>query len=163
MSSSQRTTPADPCSDSTSRWHALGLIGKWQPHHSLIRQSRLKHPDDRTLIVRQLKGLSSVIGVAVVHPYMGPEGWTWTVPDEYDNKLPGVVKDPLYGFQKIRQLYFKAQEDYGARFTVPVLWDSKEETIVNNESSEIIRIFNHEVSKPCDLGDCTTPLTVCSV
>lgn len=48
-----------------------------------------------------------------------------------------------YNFEKLRQLYFKADENYNARFTVPVIWDKKTETIVNNESSEIIRMFNH--------------------
>lgn len=62
----------------------------------------------------------------------------------YDG-VEGVDKDPLYNFNYVRQLYFKASADYEGRFTVPILWDKKAETIVNNESSEIIRILNTQV------------------
>lgn len=61
----------------------------------------------------------------------------------HDNDtFPNATSDPLFGVSHLRDLYFKAQPDYSARFTVPVIWDKKENTIVNNESSEIIRFFN---------------------
>lgn len=71
---------------------------------------------------------------------MGENGWRFTTPD----KVPGATPDELYGFQYIKDIYFKANPEYDGRFTVPVLWDKKKETIVNNESSEIIRIFYTE-------------------
>ncbi|KAF5311020.1 hypothetical protein D9619_007902 [Psilocybe cf. subviscida] len=92
----------------------------------------------RALIVRKLKGLEDLIGVTVVSPHMGSNGWPFAPVDEF----PGTDKDPLYGSQHVRDLYLKVQPDYSGRFTVPVLWDKKLHTIVNNESSEIIRIFN---------------------
>ncbi|KAF8893216.1 glutathione S-transferase [Gymnopilus junonius] len=92
----------------------------------------------RTLIVRKLKGLESIIPVTVVSPHMGSLGW----PFSQVSPFPGADEDPLYKSEHVRDLYLKADPDYGGRFTVPVLWDKKLHTIVNNESSEIIRIFN---------------------
>lgn len=69
---------------------------------------------------------------------MGDNGWPFASVDKY----PGAMDDPLYGSRHIKDLYFKANPEYDGRFTVPVLWDKKTQTIVNNESSEIIRIFN---------------------
>jgi len=92
----------------------------------------------RTLITRRLKGLDDLIGVSIVSPHMGQLGWPFASADEF----PGAENDPLYNSEHIRDLYFRAQPNYEARFTVPVLWDKKNETIVNNESAEIIRIFN---------------------
>lgn len=89
----------------------------------------------RTLIVRELKRLSAVIDVAVVHPYMGEYGWTF-------EPYPGASREPQYGLDYLYQLYIKAKPDYTGRVTVPVLWDCERETIVNNESAEIIRILN---------------------
>ncbi|PSW13882.1 glutathione S-transferase family protein [Photobacterium sanctipauli] len=84
----------------------------------------------RTLIFRQLKGLTEHIGVTVVSPDMRTKGWEFDQPE------------PLYGFTCLHQLYTKAKADYTGRVTVPVLWDKQTETIVSNESSEIIRMFN---------------------
>jgi putative glutathione S-transferase len=92
----------------------------------------------RTLIVRKLKGLDDIIPVTVVSPRMGELGWPFASAD----KFPGANEDPLYGFSHVKELYLKADPDYGGRFTVPTLWDKKNHTIVNNESSEIIRMFN---------------------
>ncbi|KAJ1839498.1 S-glutathionyl-(chloro)hydroquinone reductase, partial [Coemansia sp. RSA 2708] len=92
----------------------------------------------RTLIVRKLKGLENLIGVSVVHYLLGPNGWEFASPDE----VPGATLDDVNGAKYIRELYFKAEPNYSARFTVPVLWDKKQNTIVSNESSEIIRMFN---------------------
>lgn len=96
----------------------------------------------RCLITRALKGLEEVIPVTVVHHYMGPQGWRFVTDDEKD--VPFMCDpEPLFGFKHIRELYFKAEPDYGGRFSVPVLWDTKHNTIVNNESSEIIVMFNN--------------------
>lgn len=84
----------------------------------------------RTLIMRELKGLTEHIDVTVVSPDMLENGWEFSEPE------------PLFGFTKMHQLYTKAKEEYSGRVTVPTLWDKKTNTIVNNESSEILRIFN---------------------
>jgi putative glutathione S-transferase len=90
----------------------------------------------RTLIVRALKGLQEHIGVSVVHPHMLENGWE--LRDDFD----GANGDALYGFSKLYELYLKADENYTGRVTVPVLWDKQRETIVSNESAEIIRMLN---------------------
>ncbi len=90
----------------------------------------------RTLIFRVLKGLEPHVGVSVVHPDMGSDGWTFAT------DFPGATGDALYGLGYLRELYLKAKPDASGRVTVPVLWDAKRETIVSNESSEIIRMFN---------------------
>lgn len=90
----------------------------------------------RALIFRRLKGLEDLIDVSAVHPHMLEEGWS------FDDDFPGATGDPLYGFHHLHQIYTKADPNYTGKVTVPVLWDKKEETIVNNESAEIIRIFN---------------------
>ncbi|KAG8940084.1 S-glutathionyl-(chloro)hydroquinone reductase [Tulasnella sp. 424] len=95
---------------------------------------------NRTAIVRRLKGLESFIDVTVVSPYMAALGWPFKKAS--DLSIEGAEDDPLYGVSHIRELYFKANPEYKGRFTVPMLWDKKAETIVNNESSEIIRMFN---------------------
>lgn len=82
----------------------------------------------RTLIFRELKQLHDYIDVTVVDPIMLEHGWE--------------MNDPLYNFDFLYQLYLKADVSYEGRVTVPVLWDKKTETIVSNESSEIIRMFN---------------------
>jgi putative glutathione S-transferase len=89
----------------------------------------------RTLIFRKLKKLEDVISVSVVHPFMGENGWTF-------EREEGATGDTLYDLDFLHQIYTKADPHYSGRVTVPVLWDKKEETIVNNESSEIIRMLN---------------------
>ncbi|HLU77907.1 MAG TPA: glutathione S-transferase family protein [Burkholderiales bacterium] len=89
----------------------------------------------RTLIFRTLKGLEAMIGVSVVHPYMGEHGWHFEPGD-------GVVSDPVCSAKYLYELYLRAQPDYSGRVTVPVLWDLQRDTIVSNESAEIIRMFN---------------------
>lgn len=69
---------------------------------------------------------------------MEEKGWKFSTPEE----TPGCIPDTVNGASHIREVYFKADPNYDGRFTVPVLWDKKLNTIVNNESSEIIRIFN---------------------
>ncbi|RDX51770.1 glutathione S-transferase [Lentinus brumalis] len=92
----------------------------------------------RTLIVRKLKGLEDFIGVSVVAPHLGENGWPFAKVDPF----PGADRDPFYDSDNLKQIYLRAAPNYTGRFTVPVLWDTKNETIVNNESSEIIRVFN---------------------
>lgn len=89
----------------------------------------------RTLIFRQLKGLSDLVDVSVVSPDMAEHGWTF-------DSSTGSTGDALYSLVYFYQLYLKSQQDYSGRVTVPVLWDKKTQCIVNNESSEIIRMFN---------------------
>ena len=89
----------------------------------------------RTLIFRALKSLEDIIPVSIVHPYMLDKGWVF---DDWK----GETADSLYGFNCLHQLYTRANPDYSGRVTVPVLWDTEQETIVSNESSEIIRMFN---------------------
>ncbi|MEX0404660.1 glutathione S-transferase family protein [Aquibium sp. LZ166] len=89
----------------------------------------------RTLIFRKLKKLEDVISLSVVDHFMGENGWTFKERD-------GSTGDTLYGFDYLHQLYTKADGTYSGRVTVPVLWDKQEETIVSNESSEIIRMLN---------------------
>lgn len=89
----------------------------------------------RTLIFRHLKGLEEMISVSVVHWYMAENGWTFE-PGE------GVVPDPLNDAQFMHQIYTKADPSYSGRVTVPVLWDKQTQTIVSNESADIIRMFN---------------------
>lgn len=89
----------------------------------------------RALIMRALKGLEAMIDVSVVHWLMRDKGWTFA-----DGE--GVVPDPIGGAQLLHEVYTRADPHYTGRVTVPVLWDKQNATIVNNESSEIIRMFN---------------------
>ena len=90
----------------------------------------------RTLIMRALKGLESLISVSVVHPLMLQDGWT------FKDDFPNATGDGLYQHEYLYQLYLQADSDYTGRVTVPVLWDKKTQTIVSNESAEIIRMLN---------------------
>ncbi|WP_390912164.1 glutathione S-transferase C-terminal domain-containing protein [Pseudosulfitobacter sp. SM2401] len=90
----------------------------------------------RALIFRALKGLTAHIGVSAVHPDMLTDGWTF----ETDNN--GATGDALFGLPFARDIYTKADPQFSGRVTVPILWDTQRQTIVSNESSEIIRMFN---------------------
>ncbi len=89
----------------------------------------------RTLIFRKLKRLEEVISVSVVDAVIAEHGWTFS-------DAPGCTPDTVNGFQYLRQVYTAADPTYTGRVTVPVLWDKQRRTIVNNESSEIIRMLN---------------------
>jgi len=88
----------------------------------------------RTLIFRKLKGLEDLISVSVVSPLMLENGWEFS-----SNK---DANDDLFGSDYLYQVYLKADPDYSGRVTVPVLWDKQQQTIVSNESAEIIRMLN---------------------
>ena len=89
----------------------------------------------RTLIFRKLKGLEEHISVSVVHFLMLEKGWVFK-PEE------GATPDHLFGAAALSEIYTRADPLYSGRVTVPVLWDKQSGTIVNNESAEIIRMFN---------------------
>ena len=89
----------------------------------------------RTLLFRKLKGLEGLVGVSVVHWHHAEHGWTF-------DPGPGVIPDSVNGARYLHEVYTKAQPKYSGRVTVPVLWDKQRGTIVNNESSEIIRMFD---------------------
>jgi len=91
----------------------------------------------RTLIYRKLKGLEDHISLSVVNPLMLDHGWTF---DDW----PGVIPDPVNGATYMYEVYTAARPDYSGRVTVPVLWDMESGIIVNNESAEIIRMFDSE-------------------
>ena len=92
----------------------------------------------RTLIVRALKGLEDAISVDVVHPFLSDNGWS------FDTDYAGATGDRLGSRSYLNEVYRQAEPAYDGIVTVPVLWDKKLGTIVNNESSEIIRMLNTE-------------------
>ncbi len=96
----------------------------------------------RTLVFRQLKGLEDLITVSVVHPDMHDKGWSFKH-DEESATLYGTTGDDLYGGSYIGEKYLAQNPDYSGVNSVPILWDKKHKVIVNNESSEIIRMFNN--------------------
>lgn len=95
----------------------------------------------RTLIFRELKSLQNLVTVSVVHPHMLDKGWT------YAQDFTGTTGDQLYGSDYHYQIYTRDTPSYSGRVTVPVLWDKQQERIVNNESSEIIRMLNSAFNK----------------
>lgn len=94
----------------------------------------------RALIVRALKGLEAVISVSVVHPLMPEESWVF-------GDYPGATEDHINHAHYLYENYLKANPNFSGVVTVPMLWDKKRQTIVNNESSEIIRMFNSAFNK----------------
>jgi glutathionyl-hydroquinone reductase len=91
----------------------------------------------RTLIMRELKGLNDAISISIVDPVMSDKGWIFT-------EAPGAIPDWVNHAQYLQEIYLKADPKYTGRVTVPVLWDKQTQTIVNNESLEIIRMFDVE-------------------
>lgn len=93
----------------------------------------------RTLITRKLKGLESLIDVYELHHIMGPDGWA------FNDQDGGLSEDPLHpGVKSMKELYLHANPGYTGRYTIPVLWDKKGDVMVNNESSEIMRMLAME-------------------
>jgi glutathionyl-hydroquinone reductase len=91
----------------------------------------------RTAILRRLKGLEDAVGLSAVGSFMGDDGWAF-----YDE--PGVIPDTVNGAYYLREVYTMADPDYTGRVTTPVLWDKETRKIVNNESRDIVRMFDHE-------------------
>jgi len=93
----------------------------------------------RTIIFRKLKKLENIIGLSIVEAEMFDAGWTFSEQGEY--------VDNLHGFKSMHEIYTLADKEFTGQITVPVLWDKKLNTIVNNESSEIIRMLNSEFNE----------------
>ena len=91
----------------------------------------------RTALLWKLKGLEDIVGLSIVDPVIGDQGWAFS-------KNPGCIPDDVNGADYLWQIYVKADPTYTGRVTVPVLWDKQTNTIVNNESRQIIRMFNSE-------------------
>ncbi|WP_347301189.1 glutathione S-transferase family protein [Dolosigranulum savutiense] len=89
----------------------------------------------RCLMMRKLKGLEEIISLSVVNPVMLEHGWTF-------EDGPGVIADPIMDADYMHEIYTHVDPTYSGRVTVPVLYDKKTDTIVNNESSDIIRMMN---------------------
>ena len=89
----------------------------------------------RTVIMRTLKGLEEVVSMSIVEPLYGPHGWRF-------GTSPGTIPDTVNGASELAEIYLRADPRYSGRVSVPVLWDKERRTIVNNESAEIIRMFN---------------------
>jgi len=93
----------------------------------------------RTVIFRKLKKLENIIGLSIVEPDMLEQGWTFSESGEYS--------DHLHAYRFMHEIYLRADNVFTGQITVPVLWDKKRNTIVNNESSEIIRMLNSEFNE----------------
>jgi putative glutathione S-transferase len=89
----------------------------------------------RTLMARKLKGLEEMIPVTIVNPTLTDEGWSF-------GGYPGADEDPLFASEYLHQLYTRADDTYTGRATVPVLWDTHQNVMVNNESADILRMFD---------------------
>lgn len=94
----------------------------------------------RTLMAREIKGLSDLIPVTVVNPLLGDQGWQF-------GGYPGADSDPLFGSSYMHEIYTRADPTFTGRATVPVLWDMKRNVMVNNESADILRMFNTAFGK----------------
>jgi glutathionyl-hydroquinone reductase len=94
----------------------------------------------RTLIMRELKGLNEVISISIVDPMMSDKGWMFS-------EVPGAIPDFINHARYLQEIYLKVDPRFTGRVTVPVLWDKQTHTIVNNESREIMRMFDVEFSE----------------
>lgn len=103
----------------------------------------------RTLMARSLKGLEDVVSLSVVEPALTEQGWRF-------GTFPGATADPLFGVTYIHEIYTRADPHYTGRATVPVLWDKERDTMVSNESAEILRMFDKGFG---DLADPTFDLS----
>lgn len=99
----------------------------------------------RALIARRLKGLEKVVSLSVVEPFLTDQGWCF-------GDYPGASRDTLNGAVWLHELYTRAAADFTGRATVPVLWDKARKTIVNNESADIVRMFNSGFGALADEG-----------
>ena len=122
--------------DATNKTHFPAVAGRYHLYVSLA--CPWAH---RTLIFRKLKALDDIISISCVHPDMLANGWEFQNDAAFQDEHI-ELGDPLYHSQYAHQLYTKAKADYSGRVTVPILWDKENQTIVSNESAEIIRMFN---------------------
>src|SRR5688500_11953723 len=104
----------------------------------------------RTLIVRKLRKLEDVLARPVVDPFMGDDGW-------FFSDHPGSIPDSVNGARYLRDVYLLADPKYTGRVTTPVLWDKKGKMIVNNESRQIIRMFDTSFMPLGDRSICFAP------
>lgn len=98
----------------------------------------------RALVTRSLLGLDEAVDVSVVDPFREDDGWQFTPEKE------GCTEDRVNGFDYLRETYVAADPEFTGRVTVPVLWDTERETIVNNESKEVMRMFDEELQSVAD-------------
>ncbi|NJK75755.1 MAG: hypothetical protein HC849_14480 [Oscillatoriales cyanobacterium RU_3_3] len=94
----------------------------------------------RTLIMRELKGLNDAISISIVDAVMSDKGWKFS-------EAPETIPDTVNHAEYLQEIYLKAESKYTGRVTVPVLWDKQTQTIVNNESLEILRMFDVEFAE----------------
>ncbi|OIW26366.1 glutathione S-transferase [Coniochaeta ligniaria NRRL 30616] len=138
------TTVAQHLAGSAQSWHdKVSPDGPFKPEKGRYRlYIGLFCPfAHRANLVRHLKGLQDIIPVTVVKPYPkgDDKGWPgWQFPAT-DDEYPGANPDPLFHAKYLHELYFKADPEYKGRYSVPVLWDTQTNTIVNNESAELMR------------------------
>ncbi|KAL2438862.1 Glutathione S-transferase omega-like 2 [Exophiala dermatitidis] len=152
MSSTSHPTPGRPALTTVTQ-HLAGTAQSWHgkitPDGPFPPQKGRYHMyiglfcpfAHRANLVRHLKGLTDIIDISIVKPYpKGDEkGWPgWQFP-KTDDEYPGATLDHLYGSKYMHEIYFKADPEYKGRYSVPVLWDRETETIVNNESAELLR------------------------
>lgn len=97
----------------------------------------------RVLLVRKLKGLEDAISVTVVHHHLTSDGWHF-VKDGDEDVPVDCTPDPILGARFLSEIYYAVEPDYEGRFTVPLLFDTKTRSIVNNESKELIAMLNSE-------------------
>ena len=138
------TTVAQHLAGSAQSWH-----GKISPSESFKPTKDRYHMyiglfcpfAHRANIVRHLKGLQDFLPLSIVRPYPKGDknGWPgWQFPTS-DDEYPGSTVDHVFGSKYLHEVYFKADPEYKGRYSVPVLWDKTTETIVNNESAELLR------------------------
>ncbi|EFA75773.1 hypothetical protein PPL_10828 [Heterostelium album PN500] len=125
--------------------HQIEVDGQYKPeanryHLYLNKGCPFAH---RTHIALYLKGLEDAIDVSYTEPGMGPNGWIFS---NAEQQTAGSTVDKVNGFVGAREIYLKNDPAYEGKYTVPVLWDTKTSTIVNNESAEILRIFNNQLN-----------------
>ena len=150
-----------------SGWHAPDDEGQFKRPQSVFRGRILNDPKTsfpssraviylyasyacpwatRALIMRKVKHLEKVVGVSIVDPHMGDDGWV------FGGKFPRSTVDEANHTKRLQDIYKMARMDYTGRVTVPVLWDTKKKTIVSNESREVMRMFDHELGQLGDRG-----------
>lgn len=129
--------------------------GEYQRQEQAFRQTQIEADPERyhlyvslacpwahrVLIMRSLKGLEEILPVSVVSPWMLEQGWSFA------QDHPGTTGDSLYQLTHLKDLYIKADPQFSGRVTVPVLWDKKNQTIINNESAELVRILNDQFNE----------------